>query len=123
MATVAIQDELHRPISKAAGRCVLVLFGASGDLTKRKLVPALFNLAKEGLLPKNFAILGIAFDELSLEQFRDQVTSFLQPGDKGSEVLESFKRRLSYHRGDFSDPSMYSALEARLGELDRQFDT
>ena len=123
MATVAIQDELHSPISKAAGRCVLVLFGASGDLTKRKLVPALFNLAKEGLLPKNFAILGIAFDELSLDQFRDQVTSFLQPGDKGSEVLESFKQRLSYHRGDFSDPSMYSALEARLGELDRQFDT
>ena len=123
MVTVAIQDELHSPISKAAGRCVLVLFGASGDLTKRKLVPALFNLAKEGLLPKNFAILGIAFDELSLDQFRDQVTSFLQPGDKGSEVLESFKRRLSYHRGDFSDPSMYSALEARLGELDRQFDT
>src|SRR5579864_2805504 len=123
MATAAIQDELHSPINKAAGRCVLVLFGASGDLTKRKLVPALFNLAKEGLLPKNFAILGIAFDELSLEQFRDQVTSFLQPGDKGSEVLESFKQRLSYHRGDFSDPSMYSAMETRLGELDRQFDT
>jgi len=123
MATVAIQGELQSQINKAAGRCVLVLFGASGDLTKRKLVPALFNLAKEGLLPKNFAVLGIAFDELSLEQFRDQVTSFLQPGDEGSEVLESFKQRLCYHRGDFSDPLMYSALETRLGELDRQLDT
>jgi glucose-6-phosphate 1-dehydrogenase len=123
MATVAIQNEVHSPIDKAAGRCVLVLFGASGDLTKRKLVPALFNLAKAALLPKNFAILGVAFDDLSLEHFRDQVTSFIAPAHKNSETFESFKQRLFYHHGDFSDASMYAALETELGDLDRQFDT
>src|SRR5215471_15284280 len=123
MATVAIQNEVHSSVDKAAGRCVLVLFGASGDLTKRKLVPALFNLAKAALLPKDFAILGIAFDDLSLEHFRDQVTSFIAPGNKNSETLGTFKQRLFYHRGDFSDPSMYSALETELSGLDRQFDT
>lgn len=123
MATVAIQNELHTPIDKAAGRCVLVLFGASGDLTKRKLVPALFNLAKAALLPQDFAILGVAFDDLGLEGFRDQVTSFIAPDDKNSVIMESFKQRLFYHRGNFSDASMYSALETELAGLDRQFDT
>src|SRR5215469_5233842 len=123
MATVGIQNEVQRPVDKAAGRCVLVLFGASGDLTKRKLVPALFNLAKAALLPKNFAILGVAFDDLSLEHFRDQVTSFIAPDDKNFETLETFKQRLFYHRGEFSDASMYAALEIELGDVDRQFDT
>ena len=120
MAT-AVQSEFEIPTNKAAGRCLLVLFGASGDLTRRKLVPALLNLAKAGLLPKNYAILGVAFDDLTLEQFRERVTSFL-PDDNSPEALD-FKQRLFYHRGDFSDHSMYSALEARLTDLDRQYDT
>ena len=120
MAT-AVQSELEIPTNKAAGRCLLVLFGASGDLTRRKLVPALLNLAKAGLLPKNYAILGVAFDDLTQEQFRERVTSFLS-SDNSPEALD-FKQRLFYHRGDFSDNSMYSALEARLTDLDRQYDT
>lgn len=109
--------------AKATARCLLVLFGASGDLTKRKLVPALFNLAKAKLLPDNFAVLGVAFDQLSLEQFRSQVTSLLDPSDQGSETLASFTQRLFYERGDFSDPSTYQALESRLADLDRQYNT
>src|ERR1700704_5881904 len=81
---------------KPAGACVMVLFGASGDLTKRKLIPALFNLVKASLLPKNFAILGIAFDQLGEEQFRSQVTSFLPAEDRGSEAWEWFQQRLYY---------------------------
>ena len=114
---------LQNPPTKASARCVLVLFGASGDLTRRKLVPALFNLAKANLLPEDFAILGVAFDELSSEQFRDQVTSFLPSLDHGSHILSSFKERLYYQRADFSDSSMYPALQARLGELDEQYGT
>ena len=86
-------EQLQSPMTKAAARCVLVLFGASGDLTKRKLVPALFNLAKANLLPDNFAILGVAFDDLTLEQFRDQVTSFLHADENGAEALNSFRQR------------------------------
>ena len=49
---------------KAAGPCVFVLFGAAGDLTKRKLVPALFNLVKAKLLPNDFALMGVSVDDL-----------------------------------------------------------
>lgn len=48
----------------------MVIFGASGDLTKRLLMPALYNLACDGLLPKRFALVGVAMDELTTEQFR-----------------------------------------------------
>ena len=65
---------------RAAGPCVFVLFGAAGDLTKRKLVPALFNLGKAKLLPANFAVIGVSVDDLSLDDFRSQVTSFLPVG-------------------------------------------
>src|ERR1700724_4470568 len=105
MASALTQaEQLQSPLTKPGARCVLVLFGASGDLTKRKLVPALFNLAKANLLPDNFAILGVAFDELGVEQFRNQVTSFLQSDDKGSDALEFFKQRLYYRRADCADP-------------------
>lgn len=116
-------EQQQSPLTKAGARCVLVLFGASGDLTKRKLVPALFNLAKANLLPDNFAILGVAFDDLSVEQFREQVTSFIATGDKASDALNSFRQRLYYQRADFADSGMYLALQKRLGELDQQYHT
>src|SRR6185312_3179175 len=55
---------------RGADPCILVIFGASGDLTKRLLMPALFNLACDRLLPGRFAIVGIAMDEMTTEQFR-----------------------------------------------------
>ena len=122
-ATLTPPESMPSPLAKASARCVLVLFGASGDLTKRKLVPALFNLAKAKLLPDNFAILGVAFDQLSLDQFRDQVTSFLPASDKGSEVFNSFRERLYYQQAEFANPQTYSTLEKRLGELDLQYGT
>lgn len=121
MATVAVQSEPQTPFSRAAGPCVLVLFGGSGDLTQRKLAPALFNLAKAGLLPKHYAILGVAFDDLSLEQFRKQLTSFLPTDDK--QAVQDFTQHLFYHRGNFADPPMFSVLETQLSEIDRQFGT
>ena len=54
---------------RIADRCIMVIFGASGDLTTRKLLPALYNLARNKLLPQEFAILGFAKDELSEEAF------------------------------------------------------
>src|SRR6202035_3892306 len=82
---------------KAAGPCVFVLFGAAGDLTKRKLAPALFNLGKAKLLSDNFAVLGVSVDDLSLEEFRSQVTSFVPVGTE-SDTLEWFRKRLFYER-------------------------
>src|SRR3984893_1358185 len=102
---------------RAAGACVFVLFGAAGDLTKRKLAPALFNLGKAKLLSDNFAVLGVSVDDLSLEEFRSQVTSFLPVGTE-SDTLEWFRKRLFYERGDFADPDMFTKLRERLASLD-----
>src|SRR5215469_11123666 len=58
--------------------CAMVIFGASGDLTKRKLLPALYNLAKKDLLPKDFALVGCATQETNQEEFRKRVRSDLK---------------------------------------------
>jgi glucose-6-phosphate 1-dehydrogenase len=121
-ATLNGQAE-HEQIGRTAGPCAMVLFGASGDLTKRKLVPALYNLVKAKLLPKAFAVMGVSFDDLSQDQFRDQVTSFLHVEDRGTEAWEWFTQRLYYQRGDFADPATYSTLASRLIEVDRQHNT
>jgi len=124
VASAAVQSGSEQlSAGKVAGPCLLVLFGASGDLTKRKLVPALFNLAKARLLPQNCAILGVSFDDLSIEQFRDQVTSFLPPEDISTVAVQDFRSRLYYQRGDFGDSAMFGSLESRLRDLDQEYKT
>jgi len=121
MADMAVQPrESDYELSRAAGPCAMVLFGAAGDLTKRKLVPALFNLAKAKLLPQDFAIVGVSVDDLSLEQFRNQVTGFVSAQDRSSETLHWFTERLHYERGEFGDPNTYSTLMSRLTTLDHE---
>jgi glucose-6-phosphate 1-dehydrogenase len=122
-AVTTTSDQRTAHFGQAAGPCAMVLFGASGDLTKRKLVPALFNLVKASLLPKQFAILGVAVDQLGEEQFRSQVTSFLPAEDRGTEAWQWFQQRLYYHCGDFSDPATYATVSARLGQIDERFQT
>ena len=101
----------------------MVVFGATGDLTRRKLVPALYNLEKARLLPKAFAVLGVAVDDLSLEEFRKQATSFLQAEDHGTEAWDRFHQCLHYQRGDFSDGATYAKLGEALAALDHQHGT
>ena len=103
---------------KAAGPCVFVLFGASGDLTKRKLVPALFNLVKAKLLPDNFAVMGVSVDDLTVDAFRDQVSEFLPNGEGDASAREWLRQRLFYHRGDFADAETFSKLRDSLLEID-----
>jgi len=122
-AAVASAGNEHEEPGKAAGPCVMVLFGAAGDLTKRKLVPALFNLVKAKLLPKDFAVVGVSVDDLSLEQFRNQITGFLHSEDRGTDAWEWFTQRLYYQRGDFADSETYSTLGNRLSDLNRERQT
>src|SRR5437016_11228727 len=122
-AAAANRGNEYEQIGRAAGPCIMVLFGAAGDLTMRKLVPALYNLVKAKLLPTNFAVLGVSHDELSLEQFRDQATRFLQAEDHGTDAWEWFTQRLYYQRGDFADPATYSILQDRLSDVDREHNT
>src|SRR5712672_4041775 len=78
---------------RAGGPCVFVLFGAAGDLTKRKLAPALFKLVKAKLLSDNFAVIGVSVDDLSLEDFRNQATSFLPAGPESADAMQWFRER------------------------------
>jgi glucose-6-phosphate 1-dehydrogenase len=100
-----------------------VIFGAAGDLTMRKLAPALFNLVKANLLPKNFAVVGFAHDELALDQFRSQLTRFLPAEDRDTAPWKWFTERLSYVRGGFTDPNAYADLKTHLETMDREHGT
>src|SRR5579864_2847757 len=105
---------------RAAGPCVMVLFGAAGDLTKRKLIPALFNLVQAKLLPQQFAVMGVSVDDLSVDKFRDQVCEFLPPESAGTDQLRWFRERLLYERGDFGDANTFTKLRERLGAIDAE---
>src|ERR1700677_4220269 len=106
--------------------CVMVIFGASGDLTKRKLVPALYNLAKDNLLSKEFALVGFARNELTSEQFRDEIGKEI--GEFATTAIDPdlwhwFSSRIYYLSGDFSDPKVYQALSALLEQIDKEHGT
>ena len=106
--------------------CVMVIFGASGDLTKRKLIPALYNLAKDNLLSKEFAVVGVARNELTSEQFRDMIGKEI--GDYATTKVDPdlwhwFAQRIYYIPGDFDDPAAYSKLHDLLAQIDKEHGT
>jgi glucose-6-phosphate 1-dehydrogenase len=114
------------PIPQAAEPCALVIFGASGDLTKRKLVPSLYNLASYHLLPADFSIIGVARRPLTDEVFRDQLGKDLaelgtQPVDPN--LWSRFRGRISYCAGDFDTPATYKKLAEVLAESEKNHKT
>src|SRR5947207_13494728 len=91
---------------KTADPCVMVIFGATGDLTKRKLFPALYNLAKEDFLPHGFAIIGVGRQEMTTDDFRDQMVANLRefiPSGPDKKVLQWFEERMYYTCGELDD--------------------
>ena len=121
-ATVAANAETNFDFGgKVAGPCVFVLFGAAGDLTKRKLIPALFNLVNAKLLPDTFAVMGVSVDDLDAERFRKQVSEFLPTND--DKALDWLRSRLLYERGDFGDPNTFLRLRDRLAAIDNEYRT
>src|SRR5512140_442203 len=107
---------------RQTGPCIMVIFGASGDLTARKLMPALYNLAKSGMLSQEFAIVGVARNDMTNEQFRQAMSDNLQSfaTDKIDPALRDWlTSRLYYVAGEFQDPGLYTKLAAVLTEADR----
>jgi glucose-6-phosphate 1-dehydrogenase len=104
--------------------CVLVIFGASGDLTRRLLMPAIYNLACDRLLSPRFAIIGVARDEFSTEQFRahlDQsIRQFTTRPSVDAAVWQDLLSRVHYLPGDFADPATYARLAEVLARLDTE---
>jgi glucose-6-phosphate 1-dehydrogenase len=106
--------------------CVMVIFGASGDLTRRKLIPALYNLAKDNLLSREFALVGFARPELTHEQFRERCSEEIRRFGTATidpDVWHWLVRRLYYIQGNFSDPSSFAGLQHLLTEVDAEHGT
>src|SRR5215813_5087506 len=106
--------------------CAMTIFGASGDLTKRKLIPALYNLARENFLSKEFAVVGFARREMTHETFRDKITQDMQEfatGQIDPDLWHWFIRRLYYLQGDLQDANAYQRLRDLLAQLDKDHGT
>jgi glucose-6-phosphate 1-dehydrogenase len=101
---------------------IMVIFGASGDLTARKLIPALYDLASQRRLPMEFAVVGISRTALSHEEFRERLHDALmeqRPGRVSDDVWESFSRSLFYLPGDSTKPETYEELQGFLKQVDQ----
>ncbi|MCC5832592.1 MAG: glucose-6-phosphate dehydrogenase [Chlamydiales bacterium] len=107
--------------------CILVIFGATGDLTARKLFPALYNLSREGQLPSHFACVGFARRDKAHEQFRqemhDAVNQFSRVKPVDENLWSSFMNQIFYHTSNFDDDAGYDSLRKFLEELDKKLGT
>ncbi|MGH9675081.1 MAG: glucose-6-phosphate dehydrogenase [Bryobacteraceae bacterium] len=109
-----------------AGPCAVIIYGAAGDLTKRKLIPALCNLARGELLPKEFAVIGFARTELTTEQFREkarQEIAQFATSELDSELVDWIVERLYYVQGNFDDSGAFQTLRTTLADIDSRHGT
>jgi glucose-6-phosphate 1-dehydrogenase len=125
MATVQmkVNPEDLSQVPKSAERipepAIMVIFGASGDLTKRKLLPALYHLEQSGLLPDKFAIVGVARRPLGNDFAADMRSGIVEFGDvdKSDPKLDEFEKKISYYALNFDDVSHYAGLNAELDRI------
>jgi glucose-6-phosphate 1-dehydrogenase len=111
-------------MSNPADPCIFVIFGASGDLTRRKLLPAIYNLAEAGHLPESFAIVGVARNVMDDAAFRAQMRERVLSAEGGTLEAEKWARiedRLFYVPGEFGDVTLYQRLADTLARLQTQF--
>lgn len=110
----------HLPRTRVPDPCAIVLFGATGDLTHRKLAPALYHLAIEGQLPAEHAVVGFARREWDDDRFRDELKQTLadHAGPDFEASWPSFAAHVAFSSGSFDDPKGYDRLRAKLEALD-----
>ena len=123
-------DAPPRRQPKPADPCAMVIFGAGGDLTKRLVVPALYNLSRTGMLPENFALIGVDLAAGTTEAWRDHLHDMLKTfvGNAGSEfdvneiddaAWRRVAEKMSYIQGDLTKPALYETLRDKLAEAER----
>lgn len=115
----ALTNKKTEFVMKKPENQLIVIFGASGDLTRRKLIPALYELYKQKLIPEKFAVLGVGRSTLNDGQFREKVTEFLPKG----EDFQSFLTMLFYQTIDPSDYGDYTLLAKRIEEIENTIQT
>src|SRR5579859_3432411 len=109
-ASTSQQQRVGRP----SDPWVMVISGAAGDLTRRKLFPALYNLAKEGLLSREFAVVGLSHGAMSTEDFRKWIADDLKEyggKDTDNDIVEWFLKRAYYITAEFDDKNAYANLK------------
>jgi glucose-6-phosphate 1-dehydrogenase len=115
------QDPLR--FERRVPECTVVIYGANGDLTKRKLMPALYRLMYERRLSPGFAVVGVSRTPLSDEQFREKmresVRKYLEDSPFDEDVWAGFSQGIFYMAGDVNDPESYKQLAKRLGEIEQ----
>ena len=111
-------------LERAAGPCAVVIFGASGDLAKRKLLPALFRLVQHGLIPAEFAIVGLGRTQMSDEEFRsrmkESVVESSETKELDEEIWQSFADGMWFLPSDIRNPEDYRKLAEMLERADRE---
>ena len=105
----------RRGLQRPADPCTMVIFGATGDLTRRKLMPALASLAAKGVLPEPFTVVGYAIDPWDDARFRQELQAGADP-----QRWRDFAQHLFYLPGDFRDPTGYARLRERLDHIDAE---
>jgi len=121
MSQAAMAVEAER-LGRCGDPCVMVIFGAAGDLTRRKLIPSLYNLAKYNLLSREFAVIGIARNPMSTDQFRAKLVQDLKEFVEGpidADLQEWLERHVFYITGEFADPSTYQQLRDLLQKVEK----
>jgi glucose-6-phosphate 1-dehydrogenase len=104
--------------------CVIVIFGATGDLTHRKLVPALYNLAVDGLLPTHFSTIGVARRDIPEASFRDGLLSDIKKHSRRKEINQSVWDEISNHTYyvacPFDDQDSYEGLKNKIESVEKE---
>jgi glucose-6-phosphate 1-dehydrogenase len=127
MAQTEVTPVAQQPrVGKVGDACAMVIFGAAGDLTQRKLIPALYNLAKSQVLSREFAIVGVARAQMSTDDFRNKLSQDIkqfatEPVD--ADLWEWFVRRMYYLSGNFDDKNIYPQLKDLLDKVDKDHNT
>jgi glucose-6-phosphate 1-dehydrogenase len=110
-------------LERMAEPCTMVICGATGDLTERKLAPALYNTLLGGFLPPEFTVVGFARRDLGDDEFRahllEGIDRYSRNRPAKPAIWESFAKGIEYHRGDLDDPAAYAELAKRLDRIDR----
>ncbi len=116
-------QKLATPSLPQGDSCLVIIFGATGDLTRRKLIPALYDLACEGCTTRNFQILGVGRTELNDDQLRDRLREGAEKSkdvrDFSEQGWEDFAQRLHYLVGDANQREFYPHLKAKIEELQK----
>ena len=124
--TAASPNSQAHPIGRPGDPCVMVIFGAAGDLTRRKLFPALYNLAKEQLLSREFAVVGLSHGAMSTDDFRKWIADDIRQyagKNADADIVEWFLKRVYYVSAEFDDKNAYAKLKELLEQVNRDHTT